>query len=571
MSKDRLPSAQIWGVLVLVCGLLSFATYAPPGNAAAVNRKDLDRSLASSPLTEEEKILHVLSRLSFGARPGDVEKVKAMGIAAYMARQLSPESIDDSALKERLRPLETIGKSSRELARLFPRPSRKARADRRAPPATRGSDNEDQKSQTDPAMREAMAGMRKVAVELSQAKILRAAYSERQLQEVMTDFWFNHFNVFIGKGADRVLTGEYERDVVRPNALGKFHDLLVATAKSPAMLFYLDNWMSADPNASERFTGLRSRMRSAVQGQNPDVNLRRPRGLNENYARELLELHTLGVEGGYTQKDVQEVARCFTGWTIRNPRQGGGFHFGPLRHDNGEKRVLGKTIPAGGGIRDGEIVLEMLSKHPSTARFISTKLCRRFVSDDPPEALVKRCASTFLKSGGDIRQVLAAIFTSPEFYSREAYRAKVKKPLELVASALRATGAEMSVPPPRILFALRSMGEMPYGCQPPTGYPDTADAWINSGALLERLNFATALAGGKIPGVRIERPDLFNAAGAGLAARLCRAILHEVPNEEFVRAIEKRVKTVEAPRLNPREEVGLIAGLILGSPEFQRR
>ncbi len=273
MLKDRLSSAQFRGILVLLCGLLSFAVTSPRVDAVALNKKDLDRSLASSPLTEEQKILQVLRRLSFGPRPGDVENVKAMGIEAYIARQLSPESVDDSALKERLKPLETIGKSSRELAELFPRPSRKGRADRRAPPDTKGADNEDQKPQTDPAMREAMAGMRKVAVELSQAKILRAAYGERQLHEVMSDFWFNHFNVFIGKGADRVLTGEYERDVVRPNALGKFHDLLGATAKSPAMLFYLDNWMNADPNASERFTGLRSRMRSASGGQNPDLRI----------------------------------------------------------------------------------------------------------------------------------------------------------------------------------------------------------------------------------------------------------------------------------------------------------
>jgi uncharacterized protein (DUF1800 family) len=542
-----------------------------------LNREDLNRSLAASPLTEEQKVLHVLNRLAFGPRPGDIEKVKFVGLEAYIARQLNPGGIDDSALEKRLEPLETTRMDSRELAQAFPRPGLARKRNSGKKNNENGSELEEGASGTeqremDPAARKAMQGMRKVAVELSQAKILRAVYSERQLQEVMTDFWFNHFNVFIGKGADRILTTDYERDVIRPKALGKFHDLLLATAKSPAMLFYLDNWMSADPNAKVQEGMQRGRFRRARSAPGDDAasqapaRAKRPRGLNENYARELLELHTLGVDGGYRQKDVIEVARCFTGWTLRNPRQGGGFQFVNFLHDNGEKIVLGKKVPAGEGMKDGLTVLEMVSNHPSTAHFISTKLCRRFVSDHPPESLVKRCADTFLKTDGDIREVLATIFSAPEFYSEEAYRAKTKKPFELVSSALRATGAEMMVPPPRILFSLRTMGEMLYGCQPPTGYPDAAEAWINTGALLERVNFATALASGRLPGVRVSLDEQQNVPS------LARALLYDIPGEEFVSNLQRELeKAAPDKALGSRQRVTMAASLILGSPEFQKR
>jgi uncharacterized protein (DUF1800 family) len=310
----------------------------------------------------------------------------------------------------------------------------------------------------------ALNGPGRIIAELAEAKLLRAIYSERQLQEVMVDFWSNHFNVFAAKGADKWLITAYDRDVIRPHAMGKFRDLLEATAKSPAMLFYLDNWMSADPNASldlYRLRELRS-LRRRVQPRrglgassgsgnsnptkdNDPESARRPNrklGLNENYARELMELHTLGVDGGYTQRDIIEVARCLTGWTISRPRQDGQFKFARMLHDDGEKNVLGHKIEAGGGIRDGERVLEILARHPSTAKFLALKLARRFVSDEPPAALVGRVAEVFSKTDGDISAMLRAIFISPEFNSPSVYRAKVKTPFELVASSIRAVGAE---------------------------------------------------------------------------------------------------------------------------------
>jgi uncharacterized protein (DUF1800 family) len=310
-------------------------------------------------------------------------------------------------------------------------------------------------------------------VEAARQKILRAVYSERQLQEVLTDFWFNHFNVDARKGPVKLMLAEYERDTIRPHVLGKFRDLLEADAKSPAMLFYLDNWMS---------------------------NVRR--GLNENYARELMELHTLGVDGGYTQQDVVDVARAFTGWTIDQPRDNGGFVFRRAQHDRDRKIVLGHVIEAGGDESDGERVLDILATHPSTARFIATKLVRRFLSDTPPPALVARAAKRFRDTDGDLREVTRTILTSPEFLSTAASNTKIKSPFEFVVSALRATGADVQDALP-LVRALQRLGMPLFQCQPPTGYKDTADAWINTGALVDRMNFALRLATNTLPGTSI--------------------------------------------------------------------
>jgi uncharacterized protein (DUF1800 family) len=306
---------------------------------------------------------------------------------------------------------------------------------------------------------------------LQQEKLLRAVYSERQLEEVLVDFWFNHFNVFAGKGMVRAYVSDYERDAIRPHVLGNFRDMLGATAKSPAMLFYLDNWLSKGS------------------------------GLNENYARELLELHTLGVDGGYTQQDVVNVARAFTGWTMR-PREGSGFIFVPARHDRGEKIVLGHTIKAGGGVDDGERVLDIVAAHPATAKHIATELAIRFVSDTPPAALIDRVAAKFVDTKGDLREVMRTLLSSPEFMSPDAYRAKVKTPFEFVVSALRATGADVRVAMP-LARSLKDMGMQPYFCQPPTGYDDTAASWVNAGALVSRMNFAVDLSKNAIRGVRV--------------------------------------------------------------------
>jgi uncharacterized protein (DUF1800 family) len=324
-----------------------------------------------------------------------------------------------------------------------------------------------------------------VARDLTEGKLLRAVYSHRQLDQVLDDFWFNHFNVFLDKGADRYLVTEYERDAIRPRVLGKFRDLLEATAKSPAMLFYLDNWQSVGPNSPQ----LRGRKGS--------------RGLNENYGRELLELHTLGVDGGYTQHDVTEAARCFTGWTIDQPQRGGTFVFNQRVHDDGEKVVLGLKIPAGGGQSDGEKVLDIVARHPSTAHFISHKLAMRFVADDPPASLVDRMAQTFLKTDGDLREVMRTMLKSKEFWSEGAYRSKMKSPLEMVASAVRALNGDVDYAFP-LVNQVAQLGEPLYRKAEPTGYSNSSREWLNSGGLLARMNFALQLADNRVPGVKVE-------------------------------------------------------------------
>jgi uncharacterized protein (DUF1800 family) len=429
---------------------------------------------------DDSAIVHVLNRIGFGPRTGDVPRVREMGLERYIDEQLRPERIADAAMAPRLAGLVTIGMSADELSERYERPMMEARRQRKLNAKNDEPDTAAPK-RPDPAQREA----NRVVSDLGEQKVLRALYSERQLQEVLTDFWFNHFNVDARKNRERFLLTGYERDVIRPRVLGSFRDLLGATAKSPAMLFYLDNWLSADPNAPQ------PRRRQAPNG---DTAVARPRGLNENYARELMELHTLGVDGGYTQKDVTEVARALTGWTIVPPRQGSGFRFEPRMHDNGQKVVLGHVIKAGGGESDGEQVLDILAAHPSTAHFIATKLARRFVADVPPPALVDRAAARFRQTHGDLREVTRTILTSPEFLSPDAYNAKMKTPFEFVVSALRATGTEVGDARP-ILRQLQQLGMPLYMCQPPTGYKDTADAWISTGAIVSRLNYALSLAG----------------------------------------------------------------------------
>jgi len=415
-------------------------------------------------LNQEQKTIHFLNRVSFGATQEEIEKVTRMGISAYLEEQLRPERIPDPLVEEKLARLKTVRLSSKDLLELYPPPNQaKARG-----------------VQIDP-----MQTPRYVIFELQQAKLLRAVYSQRQLYEVMVDFWTNHFNVFAAKGADRWLVTSYDRDTIRPHALGKFKDLLLATAQSPAMLFYLDNWMSVSPDAAVRPV--------RTNGKPPARQ-----GINENYARELMELHTLGVDGGYTQKDVEEVARCFTGWTIRHPRGEPEFRFEPRTHDRGEKIILGTKIHEG-GMEDGVKVVDLLARHSSTARFIATKLVRRFVADDLPSSLVTRAAEVFLQSDGDIKAVVHAIVSAPEFYSPQAFGAKVKKPLEFVASALRTLGAETDASPPLLRYLVR-MGEPLFLAQPPTGFPDVGSTWVSPDMLLARMNFVADLASNRIPG-----------------------------------------------------------------------
>ena len=449
----------------------------------------------------------------------------------------------------------------------------------------------------DPKQKEVLQAMNNpqavVVEELSQAKLLRAIYSERQLEEVMTDFWFNHFNVFIGKGPERMLLTNYEQEVIRPRALGKFEDLLVATAKSPAMLFYLDNWMSVGPNSMQAL-GVPARpvVRYGPYGRpriyrppNPNAK-RKQSGLNENYGRELLELHTLSVNGGYSQRDVTEVAKVFTGWTIDKPEQGMSFRYEPRMHEPGPKFVLGHHIKPKGE-DEGREVLHMLATSPQTAHFISLKLAQRFVSDDPPPALVDRMAKTFQKKKGDIREVLSTLFHSPEFWADSTYRAKVKTPLEFVASAVRATGASVDDVLP-LVRQLNNMGMPLYGAQPPTGYSMKAETWVSSAALLNRMNFALAFTSGKIRGVKVDTVQLAggppaptdpSAALSTLEAKLLAADVSKQTHDSIVAQLapkngeenQKPADQKTKPAQSKPPDASTMAGLLLGSPEFQRR
>src|SRR5262249_47929815 len=356
-----------------------------------------------------------------------------------------------------------------------------------------------------------------VGGELSSAKLLRAIYSERQLDEVMTDFWYNHFNVFIGKGPDRYMITAYERDVIRPHALGKFKDLLVATAKSPAMLFYLDNWESVGPNSELAIYGPQGRRQQVRRGPfgvyrvppRPQQQANR-RGLNENYAREIMELHTLGVDGGYTQKDVTELAKVLTGWSIDQPQRGGSFRYNDPAQQPGKKHLLGHTIGAHRE-NEGMEMLDILAHHPSTARFICKKLAMRFVSDNPPQSLIDSMAQTFQDKDGDIREVLRTMFRAPEFWAADAYRAKMKTPFEFVASSVRASGVEVQNAMP-LVQNLNRMGMPLYAMQPPTGYSMKAETWVNSAALLARMNFALQLGVGRLPGTTLDQQVLLRGA-----------------------------------------------------------
>ena len=667
-------------------------------------KKDKLPGTASTPMDEHKRAVHALNRLTFGPRPGEVDRVTRMGVDKWIELQLHPDKIDNSALDARLAPFRTLRMGTKEIVENFPNdqvikqiadgkaslprdPTRRAvyeaqlqryedkqerkkeeekdeavksttqssaaasdvpaepgqstdpdqirrREERRLanlktqelldlPPDERMKEilrlsPEEQKSLAattrgaradallegmNPKQKETVMSLNNpeqvVVNELTQAKLLRAIDSERQLDEVMTDFWFNHFNVFINKGADRYLLTSYERDAIRPHVLGKFEDLLVATAKSPAMLFYLDNWLSVGPD-SEIALGIppHGRYGPGPYGRQPRLRTKgkQASGLNENYGRELMELHTLSVNGGYSQKDVTEVAKVFTGWTLQQPRKGGDFHFEPRMHEPGDKMVMGHRIKQSGE-REGLEVLHLLAHNPKTAHFISQKLAMRFVSDDPPPALVDRMTQTFLKKDGDIREVLRTLFKSPEFWSPSAYRAKVKTPLEFVVSAVRASGAEVD-DTRALAVTLNNMGMILYGMQPPTGYSMKAETWVNSSALLGRMNFALGLAAGKVKGVKVDPASLANgpavtrsdAAGSNAAGSEKESsadpqqALATLENSLLSGDISKQThdtisKQLEDPKISQRKlddpkrppNLAAITGLILGSPEFQRR
>jgi len=619
--------------LGFVLGSVTLLTAAAGKPKKAVPDAALQAKLFQKKLNNDQQVLQALDRLTFGPKPGDVEFVKKMGLKKWVELQLHPDRIRENAdLEAKLEPLESLRMTPLEAVQHYPGPQMiLAIAQGRQPlpddPALRASverlmqryktqqklakkdaggqgvpvfdpnaelepikrlnealtrdellilrgGSPDQKraliERMPPDKQEEMliamprpvrqqlvpivstsarrtimllnAPQQVVAYDLLDAKLLRAIESNRQLAEVLDDFWFNHFNVFYDKGSDRFSIPDYERQAIRPYVLGKFRDLLEATAKSPAMLFYLDNFQSVRPDLDAN-----------------DTRRKVKRGLNENYGRELMELHTLGVNGGYTQKDVTEVARCFTGWTLVEPRRGGGFFYNDRLHDKGEKIVLGHVIPAGGGMEDGEKVLDILATHPSTAHFISRELAQRFVADDPPESLVEKMAAAFLKSDGDIQQVMETMLTSREFWSQGAYQAKVKTPFEMVVSSVRALGANVSD-----AFALANqvehLGEPLYRKQEPTGYSNINSDWVSSAALLARMNFALQLAENHVPGVKVDARQISDQPAAA-----ARTLLGRNPSPQTQAGIQKAL--TEQKQKTP----GLVAGLVIGSPDFQRR
>ena len=660
---------------------------APDARTATSPRHAAPVAKPPAKLTEEQRALHALNRLTFGPRPGDLQKVMNADVDDWIEQQLHPEEINDGVLDGKLGPLRTLRMSTRDLLQTFPNnkmiretadgktplptdPLKRsiyevqisvlAERQKREQAATDGkpsaddadakTDKQDQETvatradgilalpkekrmeailalspeqrrlfvthirgqQRDrlladlpPDQREAFLAMgpggpaNVVVGELQQAKLLRALYSERQLQEVMTDFWFNHFNIYLHKDADQYLVTAYERDVIRPHALGKFKDLLLATAQSPAMLFYLDNWLSVGP---------KSLAAVAVANKGKQATP----GLNENYGRELMELHTLSVNGGYTQHDVTELARVLTGWTIQPIERGAMFQFDPRKHDPGDKVVLGQTIPEN-GVNEGLQVLDMLAHHPNTAKFIARKLAMRFVADDPPPALVDRLAQKFLSTDGDIREVLRTLFKSPEFWSAKAYRAKVKTPFEFVVSSLRATGTDLNNPGP-LLGILNKMGMPLYEDVPPTGYSMTASTWMNSEALIDRMNYALALSNGQVGGTNFDagrllalgtltsrgfpRPNPSCADGAlprrhtsethpgadcgsdndrGQETALL-LLENALLNGEVAPATQKAIRRqLDDPQVaahaldDPKRTLNTMTALVIGSPEFQHR
>jgi len=617
-------------------------------------------------LTDEQRALHALNRLTFGPRPGDLQKVLDMDVNDWIEQQLHPEEIGDGVLDGKLGPYRTLRMSTRDLVQTFPNnnlvkqaaegkiplpadpmkrsiyevqisilaerqkqdqaardgktldPDTKAKMDKENQDAAatradgilalpkekrmdaiialspderrlivtniRGPQRDRLLADLPPDQREyflAMNGPVNVVInELQQAKLLRALYSERQLQEVMTDFWFNHFNIYLNKDADQYLVTVYERDVIRAHALGKFKDLLVATAQSPAMLFYLDNWLSMGPKSPAAVAANKGKPGQAVPG------------LNENYGREVMELHTLSVNGGYSQHDVTELARVLTGWTIPPLEQGAAFQFDPKKHEPGDKVVLGQTIPEN-GVNEGMQVLDMLAHHPNTAKFIARKLAMRFVADDPPPALVDRLAQKFLATDGDIREVLRTLFKSPEFWSSKSYRAKVKTPFEFVVSSLRATGTDLNNPGPMVAI-LNRMGMPLYQMVPPTGYSMTASTWMNSEALIDRMNYALDLSNGKVGGTNFDagrllalgtltsrgfpRPNSSDSdSGRGQETALLlleNALLNGEVSATTQKAIRRQLDDpqVAAHALDdPKKTLNTMTALVIGSPEFQHR
>src|SRR3989475_2166783 len=545
----------VWRSLVVVgaCLPLVGAQHAAPPQSA----------MPGVALTPQDSALHALNRLAYGPRPGDVPRVAAEGVMRWIDRQLSPDGIDEDRLAQRERRFDILRYDRGDFAALCTAGQREGGGGKWGGGQTGdGSDSVGAQhaaplpKQADPMIPKS----NRLGSEFADLAVVRAALSERQLYEVMVDFWTNHFNVYFAKGADRFLTPDYIEHTIRPRAMGKFQDLLIATARSPAMLFYLDNWESVAPGTSPPFP-LSARRRGG-QGVQPV-----PKGINENYARELLELHTLGVDGGYTQHDVIDVARIFTGWSIERPQQGGDFECHDWAHDRGEKLVLGVRFEGGHDMDEGIRLLKLLANHPATMHHVSRKLCQRFVNDDPPDGCVDDAVAAWQRTHGDIREVLRAIFQGPDFWAATNVRTKVKTPLEFVVSAMRAVAAEPDTSP-RLAQVVARLGEPLYLHVAPDGYPEREDAWVNSGALLDRMNAAMALAAGKVQGVTVALDSIGSAADTEtLIGAIDDRILGGTMSQNTKQVLTRQLSGVS----DPVQARALAVGLALGGPEFQRQ
>ena len=591
---SALARASLYGSRAIGVLLLPGLTKAPPGYA---------QSHTSTVGADRSRAIHLLQRTTYGPRPQDIEAVLSTGVAGWLDLQLHPDRIDDAALDLLLAGVPIATMSFTDLLGQFPpgqvlRPLRELAQNDSLPRSQRRK------------LRQELGerNPRKILTDMTSARLLRAVHSERQLEEMMTAFWFDHFNVFWGKGAARWMVSDYERTAIRPHVFGKFEDMVLATARHPAMLFYLDNFQSVAPDSSlqarerrdgvtRRFAGMNPRARDRARERMAQARQQRQRrpGLNENYARELMELHTLGVDGGYSQADVIAVARILTGWTFQQPgnrmdmrqaqasfedgrivlpdvdyREAYRFRFRSQLHDAGEKTVMGHTFERGGGEDEGVELIGTLARHPSTARHIAIQLVTRFVADEPPTALVDHLAAVFLATGGDLRKVTRALFTSEAFYQADALCNRIKSPFLLVASTLRLTYGHM--PNAQVLNEpLRSLGEAPYLAEPPTGYSETSAQWASSGAMLARINFATSYVAGDLPGVGPDGERLFaeiREVGEDGLTGLVSALLPGVDPTDLTNVIHDDLRENPPDR---QDEGGVRAlSLILGSPEFQR-
>lgn len=559
MSESR-PGVPMVVVVWVLVGLLPVAF--APGAGWPV------QPLGAQELDRESRAIRLLDRATWGVRPEDVRLVLEMGEARWLEWQLHPDTIDDEVLDARLLENPVIHASVAELYANFPPTNGPELQPLRDSLAMADSLPE----RTVARLRSELAerGPNGIIQELTRARLERAVHSRRQLEGVMTEFWFDHFNVFWGKGADRWLTGRFEEDAIRPHVFGKFGDMLKATARHPAMLFYLDNWRSSRPG--------------------------RGSGINENYARELLELHTLGVDGGYSQEDVRQVALAFTGWTVVPPgrRRGTGadsrgmgmdsggspaaepepwaFQFAEARHDSEDKVVLGHSVKGGRGEAEGLEILSLLARHPATARHLARKLAERFVSDDPQEALVELLAQVYLETDGDLRAVTRALFTSDEFYEPGSPGNRTKSPLLLAASALRVTGGTVDRVPPFQRF-FRELDGSPYLAEAPVGYPEASETWNSPGAMVTRVNFGLDFGEGRFRGARPDPNRLRSLSsdpeGPEEGLRSLIVGLRPGIDPDRLLAIVEASLTADPPG-GPGERRARAAGIVLASPEFQR-